>query len=131
MYISSHMGNIKIPLEKFTAYALNEAVDKDKAIAFELALGYNINNADKLIANIMANLDRFPAIPKGNKGYGQLFEVVMTLTGENRKTANVLTGWIDDPLTGEITALRKGNATVTMTIRKAAQSRGQLLSIIH
>ncbi len=91
-----------IPLEKFTEYALSESADKDKAIAFELALGYNINNADKLIANIKRNLDRFPAKAKGNKGFGQLYEVVMVLVGENGKTAKVLTGWIDDESAGEI-----------------------------
>jgi len=85
-----------IPIEKFTEYALNQDKDKDKSIAFELALGYNQDNAEKLIENIRDNLDKFPATPKGNNGYGEIYEVIMELTGENGKTAKVLTGWIDD-----------------------------------
>jgi len=85
-----------IPVEKFTEYALNPDKDPDKSIAFELALGYNQKNVGKLIESIKSNLDKFPATPKGNKGYGELYEVIMELTGENGKTAKVLTGWIDD-----------------------------------
>ena len=33
-----------IPKNKFTMYALNPDKDKDKSIAFDLALGYNKNN---------------------------------------------------------------------------------------
>ncbi len=91
-----------IPVGKFTHYALDETVDKDKAIAFGLALGYNLNNADKLIENIRANLGNFPAVLRGDKGFGPIYEVILTLTGENGKTAKVLTGWIDDIETGEM-----------------------------
>jgi hypothetical protein len=93
---------IVIPIEKFTKYVLNENADKDKTIVFELALGYNINNVDKLIDNIKNNILNFPAKPKGNKGYGELYEVIVTLKGENGKMANVLTGWIDDVKMGEM-----------------------------
>ncbi len=102
MFTLPRHKEVIIPLEKFTKYALSESADKDKAIAFELALGYNINNVDKLITNIRDNLDKFPAKPKGNKGFGLLYEVVMLLMGENGKSAKVLTGWIDDSGTGEM-----------------------------
>jgi len=91
-----------IPVEKLTKYALNVAKDENKAIAFDLALGYNINNADKLIDNIKRNLKRFPAAEKDNKGYGVTYEVIMELTGENGKKAKVLTGWLDDKSNGEM-----------------------------
>jgi hypothetical protein len=102
MNILPRANNAVIPCEKFTKYALNPCGDRNKAVAFELALGYNIDNADKLIANIRANLDKFPAVKKGNKGFGEIYEVVMKITGENGKTAKVLTGWVDDVANGEI-----------------------------
>lgn len=91
-----------ILIEKFTQYSLNPDRDKDKSIAFELVLGYNMDNVDKLIDNIKANLSNFPAKNKGNIGYGNRYEVVMDLKGENGKTASVLTGWIDDVSNGEM-----------------------------
>jgi len=95
--------NVVIPIEKFTMYALNYSRQEDKALAFELALGYTTANAQNLIDNIRMNLTKFPAILKGNiKGYGDVYEVEMVLTGENRKTAKVLTGWIDDSSTGQM-----------------------------
>jgi hypothetical protein len=102
MNVLPKIENIVIPIDKFTKYALNKNADKDKAIAFELALGYSEKNVDKLIANIKENIDKFPAKKKGNRGYGELFEVAMTLTGENGKAAKVITGWIDDYIAGEM-----------------------------
>ena len=92
-----------IPEEKFTKYALNinNPRGKDKAIAFEKALGYNLNNSDKLVENIRNNLNKFNAVEKPDKGYGKIYEIIMTLTGENGKVANVKTGWIIDKNTGE------------------------------
>jgi hypothetical protein len=91
-----------IPIEKFTLYALNAERESNKAAAFNLALGYNIANADKLIENIRRNIFLYPAVEKSNKGYGKVYEVKMRLTGENGKTAAVITGWIDDIETGEM-----------------------------
>ena len=67
---------------------------KDKAIAFEKALGYNINNVDDLITDIYKNLSSYPAKLRPKTQYGQPFEVRMLLTGPNGKTAYVKTGWI-------------------------------------
>jgi len=83
-------------LDKFTEYALNFQKNKDKATAFQSALGYNITNAELLIAAIAANIGNCEAVQKGDDGYGTRYEVVMTLTGVNGKTAKVLTAWIDD-----------------------------------
>jgi len=83
-----------IPVEKFTEYALDPVKGKGKAFAFERALGYNIFNADALIANIRRNLKNFEAKPKGDNGYGLKYEILMLLIGENKKSANVLTSWI-------------------------------------
>lgn len=85
-----------LPIEKFTKYALDleHPFGKDKAIAFQKALGYNKSNADELIVNIQKNLSRYPAKIKSENPYGQLFEVSMQLEGPNGKTAWVKTGWI-------------------------------------
>ena len=76
--------------------------DKNKAAAFQSALGYNIVNSDLLISNILANINKYNAVPKGNDGYGMRYEVLMNLTGVNGKTANVLTAWVDDTNAGEV-----------------------------
>jgi len=88
--------DVNIPIEKFVNYALNPEKDKDKAVAFSRALGYNLNNYKDLIINIKNNISNFPAKIKPDMGHGTRYEVVMTLTGANGKTANVLTAWIDD-----------------------------------
>jgi len=90
-----------IPKEKFTQYALNPQKDKNKSKAFENALGYNLNNYQKLIDNIQNNINKFNAVEKSDNGYGQRYEVLMTLIGENKKIANVKTAWIIDKETGE------------------------------
>ena len=104
-----NMENMRIPEEKFTQYALDFDKDKDKATAFQNALGYTKSDADVLVADIYANVGKFEAIPKGDIGFGMRYEVNMTLTGPNGKTAKVLTAWIDDKSTGE---MRMTNAYV-------------------
>ena len=83
-----------IPIEKLTAYSLNFEKDPNKATAFMLSLGYAKNNADKLVRNILQNIHKYNAVYKGNNGYGDIYEIVMSLKGENGKIANVLTSWI-------------------------------------
>ena len=91
-----------IPLEKFTKYALNPAVAPDKAIAFEMALGYTIKDADRLINNIRCHLGDFSCVEKGDIGYGMTYEVIMLLTGKNGRSAFVLTAWIKDSKKDEL-----------------------------
>ncbi|MCD7918454.1 MAG: hypothetical protein LUF84_08430 [Clostridiales bacterium] len=91
-----------IPTAKFTEYALNPYKEPDKATAFELALGYNAENAEDLIKQIKTKLPDSAAKKKGNRGYGMTYEVIMDITGPNGKTAKVLTAWIDDSENGEM-----------------------------
>ena len=91
-----------IPKEKFTEYSLNPQRQKDKARAFDGYLGYNLSNVDNLIKNIRQNLPNYPAVPRPDMGYGQRYQVNMSLLGPNGKTANVLTAWIDDRRNGEM-----------------------------
>jgi hypothetical protein len=85
-----------IPVEKFTEYSLNPLKQKDKAEAFEKALGYTLDNYQMLIDNIKSNITNYPATPKPDLGYGQRYQVVMNLLGENGKEAKVLTAWLAD-----------------------------------
>lgn len=96
--ITGRIGNIstKIPMDKFTKYALNQERQPDKAKAFESALGYTSQNVDALIANIQQNLKEEEFVKKGDSGHGMRYENILTLTGANGKTANVLTAWIED-----------------------------------
>ena len=104
-----NINKMRIPAEKFTQYALNYDREFNKAIAFELALGYNENNYQLLIDTIHENVSQYEATPKGDIGYGMKYEVIMQITGPNGKTAKVLTAWIDDTNAGE---LRLTNAYV-------------------
>jgi filamentous hemagglutinin len=106
---------IVIPTEKFTKYALNPNGDFDKHVAFERALGYNLNNYRELIDSIQANITKYNAKEKEDLGHGKRYEVIMKLQGPNGKTASVLTAWMDDKKTGEMRLInayvvdRRGN----------------------
>lgn len=91
-----------IPKEKFVGYALNPQKDPNKARAFKEALGYTQENAEELIQQIREKLSEYKAEEKGDRGYGMTYEVIMDITGPNKKTAKVLTAWIDDKDTGEM-----------------------------
>ncbi len=85
-----------IPEPKIKGYALNmnHPTGKDKAVAFETALGYNQENADDLINNIQVNIRNYRAMFKDETQYGKRYEIIMNLKGANGKTANVLTAWM-------------------------------------
>lgn len=95
-------GNAVIPIAKLTEYALNPKKDNNKAAAFEQALGYNIDNVDKLINNIKININKFDIVQNPDNGYGERFHILMNLLGENGKSADVLSAWIKDARNGEV-----------------------------
>ncbi|MCL2693613.1 MAG: hypothetical protein FWE60_00740 [Oscillospiraceae bacterium] len=101
MDILPNADKVLIPTEKFINYALNPNVEPNKAWAFRVALGYTSDNYQKLIYNIKANITNFPAIAKPDLGYGQRYQVILNLLGENGKRANVLTAWLIDKDTNE------------------------------
>ena len=47
-------------------------------------------------------LQKYEAVEKGDRGWGMTYEVIMDITGPNKKTAKVLTAWIDDKSNGEM-----------------------------
>lgn len=84
-----------IPDEKLSGYALNinHPTGKNKAIAFEKYLGYNINNKDMLIKEIRAGLRENIATERKRTEHGRPFEVKMRIKGANGKYANVKSAW--------------------------------------
>lgn len=73
-------GNITIPKQKLTGYALDPKNAPDKAKAFELALGCNADNADDLLQKIIDDsVDESKLVEMGNNGYGTLYECVIRL----------------------------------------------------
>lgn len=96
------VGTADFITAKLINYALNPSADKDKAAAFEEALGYNLSNVDKLVQNIKDNIKNFDVETKPDLGYGERFQVLLDLIGVNNKTATVLTAWIKDKDTQKI-----------------------------
>lgn len=94
--IIKERGNLSLPVEKFTGYALNPDKDINKATAFKKALGYDMTNAEDLIDNILDHVYESNLVAKTDRGHGMLYEYVVQLEGPNGKKANVLTAWIQD-----------------------------------
>jgi len=94
MNVLPNANKAKIQIEKLVNYSLDFKRDPNKATAFKLALGYTKINFRCLARNILKKIKKHNVVHKGNNGYGEIYEAVMNLTGENGKTANVLTAWI-------------------------------------
>ena len=91
-----------IPTEKFTKYVLDPVHQKDKALAFKLALGFTIADTEILIEKIRLGVSVFTAEKKSVCEWGERYQVIIRMNGRNGKIANILTGWIDDNKTGEM-----------------------------
>ncbi|MCL2169334.1 MAG: hypothetical protein FWB74_04835 [Defluviitaleaceae bacterium] len=114
-----------IPVKKFTEYALHAKNSKGKHIAFEEALGYNLENFVLLIKNIRCNIANFPCIERGDSGHGMHYYIDMELEGVNGKHARVRTAWVDCKKTGEmrltsafVKKRRKENENSAVSINK-------------
>ena len=103
----------RMPKEKFVNYALNYSKAPDKAKAFEMALGYTIENADELMENISKHIDESKFVEKGDLGYGMRYEYIMELEGINGKKANVLTAWIQDKDEKRLTSVYVTNKEIS------------------
>jgi len=57
---------------------------------------YRWRSFEELIANIRANIGKFPSDFKGTSDFGDIYEVIMELEGLNGRKASVVTGWIID-----------------------------------
>ena len=85
--------------QKLLNYSLNtqHMRGKDKALVFQSALGYNADNHDLLVQQILAGLKKYKAKTGAVTEYGEKYSVKMLVTGANGRKAAVQTGWIFDP----------------------------------
>lgn len=83
---------------KLSGYALNleHPTGKHKAIAFQKALRYTVDNRHLLVAQIRQGVKKYRAVGRQATEHGQPFEVLMMLSGVNGKYAKVKTAWIID-----------------------------------
>lgn len=84
---------------KFTKYLFDgdnlNGLSKGKA--FTSRLGYDIDNWQKLQEEIINRSLKYPAVSKGNVGFGEKYEQKIVLYGLKGKPANVVVGWIHKP----------------------------------
>ena len=84
-----------IPSGKIFKYALdkNHLKGGSKAVAFEKALGYNIENGEQLIANIRQCLPMLECTTVRKTPYGIQYSGDVMMRGPNGKTAKVRIAW--------------------------------------
>lgn len=87
-----------IPIEKIRSYALNtqNPRGRDKARMFRSILGYTQDDADELVAKLLAGVQETPARLRQSTPFGHSYEVVVQVTSA-KATALVTTGWIVRP----------------------------------
>ena len=85
-----------IDKRKFTEYALDPEKQPDKAKAFKEALGFDKSNYQLLERQIREKFDREKLHLKCSDDYGDRYQLLYVVSGVNKKTAKVMTGWIDD-----------------------------------
>jgi hypothetical protein len=96
--------NAVFPVEKLTKYALdpqNTHGGADKARVFASALGYNKDNYQDLMNQVLRAVPTTKAVKKGKTQYGQPYQVDVPVTGPNGQTYTVRTGWLQDT-TGKV-----------------------------
>lgn len=82
--------------EKFTKYLFNPDNPQGwaKGAAFSSRLGYTAENYADLRREIISGARRYPAVNKGDNGFGVRYEQKMVLYGKTGNPANVTVGWI-------------------------------------
>lgn len=90
------MEKCVIPEAKLTRYALDKTSKKgrDKAVAFELALGFTSDDADEVMRLVYRWMGRNDPVMTGENQWGEINTADIPMTGKNGKRANVRTGWI-------------------------------------
>lgn len=85
---------------KLIDYALNPQNERGqhKARVFESALGFNLSNWKRLEEVILNALPQHEAMLIGETAFGKKYEVMLTITGPNGQTREVMTIWQFDCL---------------------------------
>ena len=81
---------------KFTHYFFGGKFEEGlaKGRAFSSHLGYNVDNWQKMQAEILAAAQKYPAVFKDETAYGRRYEQMVILQGIKGRPANVLVGWM-------------------------------------
>ena len=88
-----------LPEKKFTQYLFggNNKDGIPKGENFKNRLGYDINNWKMLQKEIKDKASLYPAVSKGDVGFGEKFEQKIVINGLRGTPANVVVGWIHKP----------------------------------
>ena len=80
---------------KFTKYFFNPGNERGfkKGLAFTSHLGYDINNWEKMRAEIISAAAKYPAVFKSEHEFGKRYEQMVILQGVKNNPANVLVAW--------------------------------------
>ncbi|HEY6806102.1 MAG TPA: hypothetical protein VI306_21155 [Pyrinomonadaceae bacterium] len=91
---NSHQA--KVPAEKLTQYLLEplHLEGRNKARVFKSALGFEQSDSAELAAAILAELPYYPVISSTEGVWGRKYEVVLPITGKNKRVVDVMTVWI-------------------------------------
>jgi hypothetical protein len=88
-----------IAREKLTRYLLVRQARGDKS-AFLAWAGYTLENADRLLEDVRAQLLPLDATPLHSTVFGKFYEIRGALTGPNGVVLNVRSIWIEEKLSG-------------------------------
>lgn len=94
-----HAEGAVLPDGKFTRYLFggDHAEGLAKGKAFSSRLGYSEKNWKELRDEIRQRASKYPAVYKGNNGYGDRYEQKMIIYGKSAMPANVVVGWLHRP----------------------------------
>lgn len=90
-----------ISREKLTRYLLVHQARGDKS-AFLARAGYNLQNADQLLADLRTQLLPLDAAPLHSTMFGSFYEIRGALTGANGIALNVRSIWMEERLSGVV-----------------------------
>lgn len=93
--------NARVSRSKLEGYILNpnHDVGRHKARLFKSVLGFEQSDWELLQQYILDELPYHSAVMRAKGPFGEEYEVVLSLTGPNQNTADVITGWIIRPET--------------------------------
>lgn len=90
------MEKYVIPEAKLTRHALDKTRKKgrDKAVAFDPALGFTSDDADEVMQLVYRWMGRNDPVRTGENQWGEIYTADIPMTGKNGKRANARTGWL-------------------------------------
>lgn len=99
MKLGDIVSRLVIEPRKLTEYALNpeNPVGGDKAVMFQLHLGFTRNNYEPLLEQISAQALQAEAVEGRNDEHGQRYRVDLEIIGTEGQREIVRTGWIVEP----------------------------------